>query len=153
MDDELEQTGSGDVGGSSFTGKGGLQPIGIAGKKKKRTKPKFGEEQVKMEELEFIISKLGNIKELSVVKRGDRWCVVHGHPQKPGSPTDKPPGTIIKCFPTKAQAEAMHRAIIISQIKRKSSEELSCLSNMGWDVGLTFSRNKAEISVILPLEV
>jgi len=54
-----------------------------------------------------------------VVKRGEEWCVVHGHPQKPGSKTDKPEGSIIKCFPTKEQADAMHKAIIISQIQNK----------------------------------
>jgi hypothetical protein len=53
-----------------------------------------------------------------VVKRGDKWCVVHGHPQKPGSKTDKPPGSIIHCFPTREQAEAQHKAIIVSEIKR-----------------------------------
>lgn len=55
-----------------------------------------------------------------VVKRGDKWCVVHAHPQKPGSKTDKPPGTVIKCFDTKQDAKAMHRAILISQAKRKN---------------------------------
>jgi len=63
-------------------------------------------------------------KELSVEKRGDKWCVVHGHPQKPGSPTDKPKGSIIKCFPTKADAERMHKAIIIRQ-KTKEDADLS----------------------------
>lgn len=53
-----------------------------------------------------------------VVKRGDQWCVVHGHPKKPGSKTDKEPGTPIHCFPTKEEAEAMHKAIIVSEIKR-----------------------------------
>jgi DNA adenine methylase len=64
------------------------------------------------------------VKELSVVKRGGKWCVVHGHPMKPGSKTDKPIGSIIKCFPGtsegKARAIAMHRAIIISEAKRKN---------------------------------
>jgi len=54
-----------------------------------------------------------------VVKKGDQYCVVHGHPQKPGSKTDKPEGSVIKCFSTKAEADAMHKAIIISQIKNK----------------------------------
>lgn len=49
-----------------------------------------------------------------IVRRGDKWCVVHAHPQKPGS-TDKPIGTVIKCFPTRAQAVKMHQAITISQ--------------------------------------
>jgi len=68
------------------------------------------------------IEDLEETKELFVVKRGDKWCVIHGHPQKPGSETDKPDGSVIKCFPGtpegKKQAEAMHKAIIISKIKR-----------------------------------
>ena len=67
-------------------------------------------------------------KELFVVKKGDKWCVVHGHPKKPGSKTDKPEGSIIKCFPGtpegKKQAEAMHKAIIISKIKRGEMNQL-----------------------------
>lgn len=47
------------------------------------------------------------------------WCVVHGHPKKAGSKTDKPEGSIIKCFRYKEQAEAMHRAILASQAKEK----------------------------------
>jgi hypothetical protein len=39
-----------------------------------------------------------------VVKRGEKWCVVHCHP-------DGSVGETIKCFPTKPEAEAMHRAI------------------------------------------
>lgn len=39
-----------------------------------------------------------------VVKRGNKWCVVHCHP-------DGSIGKTIKCFATKQQAEAMHRAI------------------------------------------
>jgi hypothetical protein len=61
-----------------------------------------------------------------VVKRGDRWCVVHAHPQKPGSKTDKPPGTVIKCYKfkkgdkeserrAKEKATRMHRAIMYSE--------------------------------------
>lgn len=66
-----------------------------------------------------------------VVKKGNKWCVVHGHPQKEGSKTDKPVGSVIKCFPfeegneesekrAKEQALKMHRAILISQQKRKA---------------------------------
>ena len=54
-----------------------------------------------------------------VTKRGNKWCVVHGHPQKKGSKTDKPEGSIIKCFKSKKKAEAMHTAIILSQKRRK----------------------------------
>ena len=52
-----------------------------------------------------------------VVKRGNKWCVVHAHPQKKGSKTDKPEGTVIKCFGTKAEADRMHRAILANQNK------------------------------------
>lgn len=55
-----------------------------------------------------------------VVKRGDKYCVIHSHPEKPGSKTDKPAGSIIKCFDTKEEAERMHMAILISQQKQKS---------------------------------
>ena len=65
-----------------------------------------------------------------IVKRGNRWCVVHGHPMKKGSKTDKPKGTIIKCYSftpgnkqseanAKAKAKKMHQAILISESKRK----------------------------------
>lgn len=57
-----------------------------------------------------------------VEKIGNSYCVVHGHAQKPGSKTDKPKGTVIKCFNTKAEAEAMHKAIIISQVKEAMKE-------------------------------
>lgn len=50
-----------------------------------------------------------------VIKKDGKWCVVHGHPRKPGSKTDKPQGTVIKCFRTKHEADAMHFAIIASQ--------------------------------------
>jgi len=38
-----------------------------------------------------------------VVKRGDKWCVIHCHGEEEGE--------IIKCFDIKEEAEAMHRAI------------------------------------------
>jgi len=38
-----------------------------------------------------------------VVKRGEKWCVVHCHGEEEGE--------VIKCFATKEEAEAMHRAI------------------------------------------
>ena len=53
-----------------------------------------------------------------VVKRGNKWCVIHKHPRKKGSKTDKPVGTVIKCFDTKEEADAMHKAILISQNKK-----------------------------------
>jgi len=57
----------------------------------------------------------------TVVKRGNQWCVVHGHPKKKGSKTDKPKGSIIKCHPTAKKAYAQHYAIMMSQ-KGKSKE-------------------------------
>ena len=38
-----------------------------------------------------------------VVQRGNEWCVIHCHGEEAGE--------VIKCFPTKGEAEAMHRAI------------------------------------------
>ena len=65
-----------------------------------------------------------------VEKRGNAWCVVHGHPKKKDSKTDKPKGTIIKCYyfdPTlkgsearaKKKANKMHRAIMLSKQLKK----------------------------------
>ena len=53
----------------------------------------------------------------------DKVCVVHGHPQKPGSARDKPKGTPIKCWSYSTwgkkeaikKAQAMHYAIMKSQ--------------------------------------
>lgn len=64
-----------------------------------------------------------------VEKRGAYYCVVHGHPRKPGSKTDKPKGTIIKCYSiekfgdagAKKRAMAQHAAILISQQRRGGS--------------------------------
>jgi len=71
------------------------------------------------EEYQVICGPIFEKDEISkrVVKRGNKWCVVHAHPKKPGSTTDKEPGTVIKCFPTKKEAEEMHRAILISQAR------------------------------------
>jgi hypothetical protein len=38
-----------------------------------------------------------------VVKRGDKWCVIHCHGEEEGE--------VIKCFETEEEAQAMHRAI------------------------------------------
>jgi hypothetical protein len=65
-----------------------------------------------------------------IEKRGNRWCVVHGHPQKAGSERDKPKGAVIKCFPftpgdkeseasARLKANAMHKAILASQAEQK----------------------------------
>jgi hypothetical protein len=61
-----------------------------------------------------------------IEKRGNRWCVVHGHPQKKGSARDKPKGSIIKCYSfepgnkrseaaARAKAQAMHSAIMANR--------------------------------------
>lgn len=47
-----------------------------------------------------------------VVKRGEKWCVIHCHGEEEGE--------VIKCFSTKAEAEAMHRAI---QAQKGASHE------------------------------
>jgi len=44
-----------------------------------------------------------SFKEDKVVQRGNKWCVIHCHGEEEGE--------IIKCFDTKEEAEAMHRAI------------------------------------------
>ncbi len=46
---------------------------------------------------------MSQIETDKVEKRGDEWCVVHCHGEEAGE--------VIKCFPTKEEAEAMHRAI------------------------------------------
>ena len=75
------------------------------------------EESIKKEY--FISEKpiYGNLDDMikMVRKIGSKWCVLHGHPPK--SPTDKPIGSVIKCFPTKEQAEKMHQAILISEAR------------------------------------
>ena len=68
-----------------------------------------------------------------VEQRGSAWCVVHGHPRKPGSKRDKPMGTVIKCYyytpgskrsnnAAKRKALALHRAIMAQ--RNKSIDEL-----------------------------
>jgi len=121
-----------DVSGTPFVSSP-LAPFKIVNKKKKKKykleeieaddDPEFPDD---LDDYEFETEE--DLKEcekvLNVEKRGDRWCVVHGHPMKPGSKTDKPIGSVIKCFPTKAEADRMHKAIIISQIKRKKMHEI-----------------------------
>ncbi len=52
--------------------------------------------------------------EKKVVKRGNKWCVIHCHGPDAGKP--------IKCFDTKEEAEAMHRAIMAN--KSAEGEEI-----------------------------
>ena len=56
---------------------------------------------------------------MGVVKRGRKWCTVHGSPRKKGSKTDKPKGSVIACFPTKKAAMRQHRAISMSKARKK----------------------------------
>ena len=133
------QTGQSDVIGTGFTASP-LAPIWVINKKTKK-KHKLddedfedlvpiddGEEDPDIEDFEIEPMEEVN-RILNVEKRDGKWCVVHGHPMKPGSKTDKPEGAIIKSFPGtpegKAKAEAMHKAIIISQIKRKEMNDIS----------------------------
>lgn len=58
-----------------------------------------------------------------VKKRGNKYCVLHGHPKKKGSKTDRPLGSVIKCFNTEKEARAMHTAILMSQKKSKKSNK------------------------------
>ena len=113
--EKMEFLSIGQTGQKSASGTPGtfdpLGPVKIIGKKKKKKQ-------------EDILTE----KELSVVKRGDKFCVVHSHPMKPGG-KDKPIGSVIKCFPTKDEAEAMHKAIIISQIKKEKGGKLAELLN------------------------
>jgi len=65
---------------------------------------------------------------MTVEKRGDEWCVLHGHPQKTGSKTDKPAGTPIHCYSiaefgeegARKKAMAMHYAIQMSEARGDS---------------------------------
>lgn len=68
-----------------------------------------------------------------VEKRGNKWCVVHGHPKKKGSKRDKPPGTAIHCYKfgsgtdntedeARQKAFKMHYAIAKSQERRGKTE-------------------------------
>ena len=74
-----------------------------------------GEEVIENEEIE--LEEI--IQEMTVEKRGGYWCVLHGHPKNPGSKTDKPIGTPIKCYSiakygeegARKRAYAMHYAI------------------------------------------
>ena len=62
-----------------------------------------------------------------VQKIGNKWCVVHAHPMKPSSKTDKPIGTPIYCYSidkygeeeAKKKADKMHQAILISEDEKK----------------------------------
>ncbi len=61
--------------------------------------------------------------EYTVEKRGNKWCVVHGHPKKPGSKTDKPKGSVIACHDTEKEAEAQHAAIKARQAQQSTGNK------------------------------
>lgn len=67
---------------------------------------------------------------MTVEKRGNKYCVVHGHAQKPGSKTDKPPGSIIKCFDNPEDAYKMHHAIVKSQERGDSTYTVTHMDSM-----------------------
>ena len=131
---EAGETSQANVRGTPFSANP-LAPIWVINKKKKKRyrldeedmPEKIDEETKEDPEIDdFEIEDMENTEKiLRVEKRGDKWCVIHGHPMKPGSKTDKPEGSIIHCFPTKAQADRMHKAIIISQIKRGELNEIN----------------------------
>lgn len=98
----LQETGAADVTGAPIAATG-LHPIVIWGKRKKKRKIKYGEEVFDLTDEE--------IENLYIRKKGGKWCVVHSD------------GRLIKCFPTKEEADRMHKAIIISKIKRGKMEE------------------------------
>ena len=52
-----------------------------------------------------------------VEKIGDKWCVVHCHGPDAGKP--------IKCFDSKEEAEAMHRAIMANKAKAEEQEQIA----------------------------
>jgi hypothetical protein len=72
---------------------------------------------------------VNSLRVLNVERRGNAYCVVHGHPMKPGSKTDKPEGTAIKCYSieefgeagARKKANAMHYAIAMSQKSNNDS--------------------------------
>ena len=133
------QTSQANVIGTGFTSFP-LNPIWVINKRRKKRYRLDEEDFDEIEpddakpddsdEDEWEIEDLSEVEKiLRVVKRGDRWCVIHGHPKVPGSKTDKPEGSVIKCFPTKAEADRMHKAIIISKIKRGEMNEMTDFSD------------------------
>jgi len=76
-------------------------------------------------------TKIGNDK---VVKRGEKWCVVHCHGEEEGE--------AIKCFPTKPEAEAMHRAI---QAKKGSQRYEFTKNRKGVKTGMAQPLEEKEV--------
>jgi len=56
-----------------------------------------------------------SFQEDKVVKRGEKWCVIHCHGEEEGD--------VIKCFDTKEEAEAMHRAIQANASEKTDQEK------------------------------
>jgi len=61
-----------------------------------------------------------DVEDLFVVKKGNEWCVTHSD------------GRVIKCFPTKEEADKMHKAIIISKIRRGTLSETKFALKRKW---------------------
>jgi len=57
------------------------------------------------------LDKALNILSKKVVRRGNKWCVVHC--------TGPKAGQAIKCFPTKEQADRMHAAIMTNKMEKQ----------------------------------
>jgi len=89
--------------------------------------------------------KFEGTSERIVKKMGDKICVLHGHPQKEGSKTDKPEGTPIKCYSiaefgeagAMKKAQAMHYAIAMSEKREDPISEV--------DHALTEKKSEVEI--------
>lgn len=71
----------------------------------------------------------------TVVKRGDKWCVIHCHGAEAGK--------AIKCFSTKAQADAMHRAIQANKETISATED-SRPPKAWWDKCIASVSGKAD---------
>ena len=86
------------------------------------------------------LEKLSEKYRETIQKRGDEWCVLHGHPKKKGSKTDKPKGAVIACHPSKKKAVAQHRAIVISKSRQSYRPKLEKF--MEEDIGDVLKRIK-----------
>ncbi|MCK5345029.1 MAG: hypothetical protein KAR20_16580, partial [Candidatus Heimdallarchaeota archaeon] len=84
-------------------------------------------------------------REKKVVKRGNEWCVVHCSERKKDQ--------IIKCFPTKKEADQMHKAIQRSQALRKKEidyDSTTLLNKELYDDAITFITLYHEVLCEIP---
>lgn len=115
--------------GSPFGGQFGRSPFG-QGFGTRREEYEEKPEQPKPEEKA--------IETKRVVKRGNKYCVIHC--------TGPDAGKVIKCFPTKAQAEKMHRAIQASKYGKKSKKKDSPqIKELQKEISQMLSDNKKTI--------